>query len=181
MWSSLVSGNELGDLGDAFWTFSVGFYAQSGVECELLALQDRDGLEVNLALFCLFAARQGFQLDNGAIEAMRGVALAWGGQVVAPLREARRKMKSHAQRDEVIAGLRNDVKALELAAEKAMHMALADLLVTMETERKAQADTARDAKAIAARHFAAWFEVEGVEGEAPRHSVSRLLDMAFAD
>lgn len=168
------------DTGEAFWTFSVGLYAQKDVESELLALQDRDGLEVNLALFCLFAGRQGYQLDNAAVQAMRAVGLAWGRQVVAPLRDARRNMKANAQTDETIAGLRNEVKALELAAEKAMQMALADLLVTLDTCRVPNADSEGEAKALAARNFAAWFAAEGVDGDAPRHSVVKLLDAAFA-
>ena len=73
-------------MAQSFWNFSTGLYAAPGVEAHLLALQDRDGLDVNLVLFCLFAAHVRRPLDYGAVEAMRGLALAWGLGVVAPLR-----------------------------------------------------------------------------------------------
>ncbi len=63
-------------MAEAFWTFSTGLYAAPGVEAHMLALQDEHGLDVNLALFCLFAAHVRRPLDYAAIEAMRASGLA---------------------------------------------------------------------------------------------------------
>jgi uncharacterized protein (TIGR02444 family) len=161
-------------MAEAFWTFSTRFYARPGVEAHLLTLQDRDGLEVNLALFCLFAAQLHHALDHTAIEAMRGVGLAWGHEVVGHLRQARRLMKPRASENEAAARLRNEVKAIELAAEKAMQAALADLLVAIDCP-----DRSESPRAIAAANFAAWFDEEGVDGSGPRGTVAALIDAAF--
>ncbi len=158
----------------SFWNFSTGLYAAPGVEAHLLALQDRDGLDVNLALFCLFAAHVRRPLDYGAVEAMRGVALAWGLGVVAPLRQARRAMKSRASESEVAAGLRNEVKAIELAAEKATQTALAHLLFALPVGELDQRP--RD---LAAAHFAGWFRAEGVEHDGPSVIADALINAAF--
>lgn len=159
--------------GAELWAFSTALYGVAGVEAHLLGLQDRDGLEINLALFCLFAASRGQALEHVTIEAMRGVGLAWGHEVVAHLRHARRLMKPRAGRDAEVARLRDEVKALELAAEKAMQGALAVLLVApVSADHHGQ-------RRIAAQNFAAWFDAEGVDSEASRGSVARLIELAF--
>lgn len=159
---------------DAFWAFSIELYGASGVEAHLLELQDRDGLEVNLALFCLFAAKRHRSFDHATIEAMRAIGLAWGHEVVSHLRQARRLMKPRALSDESVALLREQVKATELAAEKAMQGALADLLVTVEGPASDEPP-----RAIAAANFAAWFDEEGMDGEEPRASVAALINATF--
>jgi len=40
--------------GEAFWRFSLAFYARPGMADALIALQDRAGLDVNLMLFALW-------------------------------------------------------------------------------------------------------------------------------
>lgn len=169
-----MSDDARAEMSAAFWHFSTTLYAKRGVEPALLALQDRDGLEVNLALFCLFAARQGTRLDAPAIEAMRAIGLAWGHEVVGHLRTARRLMKPRALKDKRAARLRDEVKAIELAAESAMQGALADLLMAVEGPVcEAQPG------AIATDNFAAWFEAEGIDGAAPRAAVGVLVAAAF--
>tara|TARA_R110000868_G_scaffold30212_18_gene112050 strand:- start:85 stop:672 length:588 start_codon:yes stop_codon:yes gene_type:complete len=161
-------------MAQAFWRFSTGLYAAPGVEAHLLTLQDRDKLDVNLALFCLFAAHVRRPLDYAAVEAMRALAIAWGLGVVAPLRQARRAMKPRASESEVAAGLRNEVKAIELAAEKAMQTALAHLLFAVPVGALDQSP--RD---LAAAHFFDWFHAEDVEGDGPDVIAAALIDAAF--
>ncbi|MES1989588.1 MAG: TIGR02444 family protein [Pseudomonadota bacterium] len=164
-----------GDVSAAFWQFSYELYTEPGVEARLLGLQDRDGLEVNLALFCLFAASRGQEFDYITIEAMRGIGLAWGHEVVAHLRQARRLMKPRASENEEAARLRNEVKVLELAAEQAMQGALTALLA------EAKPLDVHAQRAIATQNFAAWFEEEGVDGEEARVAVAHLIAAAFPD
>ena len=165
---------------DDFWQFSTALYAAPKVEAACLSLQDRDGLEVNLALFCLFAARHHIRFDAPAIQAMRAIGLVWGHEVVAPLREARRSlkanmvMKTHVAGNETVAGLREEVKRVELAAEKAMQATLVDLFITIGCRDEAESPTE-----IAADNFAAWFDEEGIDGEVPRAAVAMLIHAAF--
>ena len=44
---------------DALWRFSLAFYASPGVAQALIALQDRDQLDVNLMLFALWLGVSG--------------------------------------------------------------------------------------------------------------------------
>ena len=39
-------------LANPFWTFSLAVYAEPGVQAECLDLQDQDGIDVNMLLFC---------------------------------------------------------------------------------------------------------------------------------
>lgn len=169
-----MSDDARAEMSAAFWRFSTTFYAAHGVEPALLALQDRDGLEVNLALFCLFAARRGIRLDAPTIEAMRAVGLAWGHEVVGHLRQARRLMKPRALEDKGVACLRNELKAIELTAEKAMQSALADLLIAVDRPVRDEPSSA-----LAAANFTIWLDAEDVEGPAPREAAALLVAAAF--
>ncbi len=92
----------------AFWRWSLASYPK--VEQTLLVLQDRYGADVNLVLFCAWIGR----LTPEALEAAEAVARPWREDVVEPLRRLRRQLK---QRPEA-AGLREQVKAAELEAER---------------------------------------------------------------
>lgn len=94
---------------NAFWDFSVAFYARPGVMPTCLALQDAHGVDVNLALFCCWL---GEALDAGALAEAETLVCDWRREVVQPLRAVRRWLKG---RDDA---LRADVAAQELAAEQ---------------------------------------------------------------
>jgi uncharacterized protein (TIGR02444 family) len=112
--------------GDAFWQFSLAFYAAPGVSEALIALQDRDGLDVNLMLFALWFGLSGRgRLDPGMLAAADRMAAALRTEVIEPLRSLRRSLKDHA--DEDVQRLREGVKALELAGEKVAQTRLARL------------------------------------------------------
>ncbi|MGQ0663994.1 MAG: TIGR02444 family protein [Pseudomonadota bacterium] len=106
------------------WDFSLALYTRPGVAPACLALQDRHGLDVNLLLFCLWAARKG----PGALAAADMATLvaatsAWQGGVVGPLRTARRRLKRALEGHPAspfaarIRRLREAIKTLELEAE----------------------------------------------------------------
>lgn len=155
---------------EAFWSFSTGLYAKPGVEAALLALQDVDGLEVNLVLFCLFAGQRGQSLDGPSIAAIQGIGHIWGREVVEPLRAARRQLKPLASGNGTAAGLRDEVKRLELAAEKAMQAALADLL----------ADEGYGGRLVAEANLAALVMAEGLTmTQANSDAFRHVLDAAF--
>lgn len=162
----------MGKMADDFWDFSLALYARPGVEQALLALQDEEGLDVNLILFCLYAGARGRPLDGGALGIMRGIGAGWGQGVIAPLRAARRALKPLAEGDAAAACLRAEVKRLELAAEKEMQVRLEALL--------AGATLVPPGRGLAERNLAAWLESEG-KASAGRcgERLAQVLDACF--
>jgi len=114
------------DAGEEFWQFSLAFYALPGVAEALLSLQDRHGRDVNLILFALWLglSRRGHLAAAGlaaAQEAIREVRL----DIIEPLRRLRRELKPNPAAD--VQRLRENIKELELEAEKAAQQRLAAL------------------------------------------------------
>jgi uncharacterized protein (TIGR02444 family) len=103
------------------WRFSLAFYARPSVEAALIALQDREGLDVNLILFGLWLGVSGRgRLDRRGLAAADRAIRAIRVEIVEPLRALRRRLKSAPDAD--IQRLREAVEAIELKAEKtALH------------------------------------------------------------
>jgi uncharacterized protein (TIGR02444 family) len=117
-------GNTSGD--EAFWRFSLAFYERPGVPDALIALQDRDGFDVNLILFALWLGISGRGLLGGdALAAAQRVAGTLRSEIVEPLRRLRRNLRIHPDSD--VQRLREGVKALEIAGEKLVQERLARL------------------------------------------------------
>lgn len=111
---------------EAFWRFSLVFYERPGVADALIALQDRGGFDVNLILFALWLGISGRGLLGGdTLAAAERAAGTLRSEIVEPLRNLRRKLRHHPDRD--IQRLREGVKALELAGEKLVQERLARL------------------------------------------------------
>lgn len=162
---------------DRFRHFSSAFYGRPGVEHALLTLQDEHGLEVNLVLFCLFAAAQGYPaFDEEAFGVFGRIAGRWSQEAVSPLRRARRGLKTMLP-DEAVADLREKVKALELEAEFAMQDALEAAL----REKGAPAGGAAGARGTALRNLQTYLADKGMALGATRERLFQLLlDAAFA-
>ena len=112
--------------GEAFWRFSLAFYAVPGVAGALIALQDRDGLDVNLMLFALWVGVSGRgRLDRDALMAADRAVCEVRTEIVQPLRTLRRRLSQNPDPD--VQDLRRGVKAIELAAEKIAQTRLASL------------------------------------------------------
>jgi uncharacterized protein (TIGR02444 family) len=103
------------------WRFALAYYAQPGVAAALLALQDREHLDVNLILFALWLGVSGRgRLDREGFAAADRVVRALRSDIVEPLRALRRRLKPDPDPD--IRRLREAVKALEVEGEKtALH------------------------------------------------------------
>jgi len=107
------------DGGTAFWRFSWDLYHAAGVAEACLALQAREGLDVNLLLFCCWAGHRGHHLSEDELRTLVATARDWQGHVVHPLREVRRWLKGQDQVPAAAAEtLREAVKAQELEAER---------------------------------------------------------------
>lgn len=96
------------------WAFSLAVYGGNGVAAECLDLQERLSLDVNILLFAAFiGAVEGVRLESQDIVAASAVVVGWQSDIVRPLRQVRRALKSMSAE-----GLRAQVKAAELEAEK---------------------------------------------------------------
>jgi uncharacterized protein (TIGR02444 family) len=91
---------------DDLWQFAVEFYAQAGIEAASLELQAAGG-DVCVLLCALWLGRQGV-----AWEELRQ------NDVITPLRTLRQQWRTPAQGDAALATLREQVKQLELGAER---------------------------------------------------------------
>lgn len=99
-----------------------------------LELQDRHGADVNVVLFCLWYAAHVGRFDDSTFDAVLKLSREWKTNVVGPLREVRRWLKTEQKqiqdsRSDDPTPFRDKVKALELQAEQLQQNALQDLVV----------------------------------------------------
>jgi uncharacterized protein (TIGR02444 family) len=132
----------------AFWEFSLAFYAVPGVADACLTLQDRNGADVNVLLYLLYAAQAGRALSPADIAAIDALARPWREAIVLPLRTARRALKATIGRFEpaATARLRDELKRVELHAERLQQQTL-ERLAPPGTPRASDADVADCARA----------------------------------
>ncbi len=100
---------------ESFWSFSLRIYAVQGVESACLDLQDRFGIDVNMALYCLWIGRK---LTPEALARALEVSEPLH-MFVKPLREMRRSMPKDGGN-----AAREAIKTAELKAEKLEQEAL---------------------------------------------------------
>jgi uncharacterized protein (TIGR02444 family) len=109
-----------------FWRFSLSFYRQAGVAEACIALQDGCGVDVNLMLFLLWLAADGWQLSIEGIKELDEAVRSWRDRTIIPIRDVRRKLKGaptlvEAGKQEAF---RTKIKAVELEAERLQQEAL---------------------------------------------------------
>ena len=110
--------------GRRLWDWTLDVYARPGVAEATLALQDEHGLNTSLLLWAAWADPDRETLANGV-----QAAVAWDETVLWPLRNVRRTLKAVRPPFSDVAreGLREDVKAAELRAERVLMEAFEDL------------------------------------------------------
>ncbi|WP_415765909.1 TIGR02444 family protein [Pseudomonas sp. ZB1P45] len=99
------------------WSFSLSTYARPGVEPACLQLQSA-GINVCLLLCGLWLGERGVACNEHRLHQLRSVAEPWDADVVRPLRALRVNWKVVAADDGELNALREQVKALELEAER---------------------------------------------------------------
>ncbi|RON19113.1 TIGR02444 family protein [Pseudomonas brassicacearum] len=99
------------------WSFSLTTYARPGVERACLRLQSAS-VNVCLLLCAAWLGQRGVACNEQRIKLLRTVAEPWDGDVVQPLRALRMRWKVVATDDAELKKLREQVKALELEAER---------------------------------------------------------------
>lgn len=99
------------------WSFTLDFYARPGVEQACLSLQ-ASGANVCLLLCGVWLARRGVVCSVERAREIGQLATPWHDEVVRPLRELRTQWREGAKQDTQLSLLREQVKALELGAER---------------------------------------------------------------
>lgn len=107
------------------WEWALEAYAQPGVAEACLALQDAHGQNTALLLWAVWAETEDRELLARACAAAR----AWDEVAVKPLRAVRRALNAPLPPidDDAREGLREDVKAAELRAERVLLETLEDM------------------------------------------------------
>src|SRR6185437_6329984 len=119
-----MTSKKRGGEGEAFWRFSLAFYARPGLAPALIALQDRDGRDVNVILYALWLGlARGHAMGAGDLAAAEAASAPLREAVVSELRGLRRRLR--ADPDPAIQTLRRRVQALEIAAERLVQDRLA--------------------------------------------------------
>lgn len=159
----------------SFRDYSLALYGQEAVRAALLRLQDQQGLDVNMVLLCVYSAACGEDpLSEAEMERLVRVAWAWGREVVAPLRQARRALKGMSARGSE--ALREDVKRLELDAEWAMQAALDQ----EKGVRTRYVNTPDECRLSAQASFGVYLAAEGrLLSSAGEDDFADVLDVAF--
>lgn len=138
-------------LAEEFWAFSLALYARPEVAAACLRLQDAHGLDVNLLLLCCFLARSGRgRLSAAALAAAEARVAPWRASVLAPLREARRALKTMPSAG--APALYAEVKRIELVAEREAQRLL---LASWSSPASAPSDRAADEAASLTLYFSA--------------------------
>ncbi|MFC6337183.1 TIGR02444 family protein [Pseudomonas sp. CCM 7891] len=105
------------------WSFALSTYARPGVENTCLRLQEQ-GADVCLLLCGLWLEQQGVAPEPARVLALRQIAGPWQDEVVEPLRRVRKQWRAMAQHNAGLDALREQVKALELEAERQLLLCL---------------------------------------------------------
>ena len=101
------------------WNFATTLYARPGAEKACLQLQG-SGADVCLLLTALWLERRQVACSESRSAALQQLAGPWQEEVIKPLRQLRQDWRTHAQQNEQLEQLREQVKTLELQAEKAL-------------------------------------------------------------
>lgn len=145
--------------GQAFWAFSLAVYGDTGVAEACLGLQDRHDIDVNLLLFACWIGTSGNgRLDEDQWRRLIGDTHAWRQDVVEPLRNVRRRLKTGSWpgvEAQTAADLREAVKRLELEAERAEQLGVAAFYATIPDASRPEDRRRADAAANIAGYAAA--------------------------
>lgn len=102
----------------ALWDWTLKAYGQTGVPQACLSLQDDYGQNTSLLLWSVWAEIA----DPAVLARAADIARRWEAQTLAPIREVRRSLKPafDGVQDDKRQALREDVKAVELRAERVL-------------------------------------------------------------
>lgn len=99
------------------WNFALALYARPGVETACLAAQDA-GADVCLMLCGAWLDRRGVAFQASGAASLQALAIERQEALIKPLRNVRQQLRQAATHQPQLARLREQVKELELAAER---------------------------------------------------------------
>ena len=162
-----------------FWDFSIRVYAESGVAEACLALQERQGADINVVLYCLWIAQQGFgRLSRSQMREFLDRVAAWRDDVIVPLRMLRNRLKEGiglfpTDHTEIV---RSTVKRAELDAEHVEQLFLAGSIPRSRNPNTQPEAAAMDAAENLAQYLSL-LKIKSTEQE--RMEISALLSAVF--
>ncbi len=106
------------------WRFAEDLYRRPGVETACLHLQAQ-GNDICLLLCGAWLGCRGVACNAERAEHLRAIAQPWQHEVVGALRHVRQQWRAAAHHDSALAALREQIKQLELAAERELLQRLA--------------------------------------------------------
>ncbi|MEO1151299.1 MAG: TIGR02444 family protein [Pseudomonadota bacterium] len=119
---------------DHLWTWASTAYGRGAAKTVLIDVQDRFGLHVNTILWSAWCGAAGHGVQR--VEILNAIEIAdqWSGRVTAALRDARRGVRMVPARffSQKAGDLYEDIKVIELAAEKLELGMLAKLVASNE-------------------------------------------------
>ncbi len=124
---------------ESFWDFSLRTYRMPGVADACLALQDEYAVDINMLLYCCWAGAHSGALCAEDFQRAFEFSRVWAEHVVCPTRAVRHWMKHTGcgyqplDSGECMA-LREQVKAVELGAEKLQQLALESMTLLAAQE-----------------------------------------------
>ena len=144
------------------WDWMLKVYPRPGVSEGLIALQDREGLNVNALLFCIWLACRSGRLTLELASEIERLNDEWANAIVSPIRTTRRLLKSSKLiAEDKKADIRKCIQAIELELEE-MHCSLLEQrgapdCADNETEPETRIELANDnlRQYFAARRMAA--------------------------
>jgi uncharacterized protein (TIGR02444 family) len=109
-----------------FWDWALKAYAKPGVAQACLVLQDDHGQCTPYLLWAAWAAQSGRSLDPVTLAKGADLAQRWEPAFITPVRTVRRTLKPafDGVADDLREALRDQVKAVELAAEQTLMLSL---------------------------------------------------------
>ncbi|MCW3149513.1 TIGR02444 family protein [Stutzerimonas stutzeri] len=99
------------------WTFALACYARPGVESACLELQEH-GADVCLLLCAAWLEARHIDATPERLQQLSEIAMPWQQQTLLPLRRLRQDWRARAKQDAELSQLREQLKALELQAER---------------------------------------------------------------
>ena len=159
---------------DPFWDFSLSTYLRPGVATACLGLQDRHGVDVNMALFCCWVGASGQGVIAPAeMAAALAVAGPWQRDVVVPLRRIRQDLKGAGEAGKM---LRRRVAAAEIDAEHTEQLMISATWARRPDGSRDETPRINDACANLKRYLEV---LDLAPGEPDRADLAALLGGAF--
>jgi uncharacterized protein (TIGR02444 family) len=166
---------------EGFWDFSVRTYRTPGVPDACLSLQNDNGADVNMVLYCCWFGAAIGAFAGDSFDRACDYSVHWAKNVVIPLREARTWMKHTGCESDAVPTascmeLREQIKTVEFAAEK-MQQEVLDSMSSVERRGSATADEImRDVVA----NLMLYAEFLGLDiGDDIRQKFSIVIEAAF--